>query len=210
MLIPKTTEEKLTLFKERFDDAKGGNSIEHELFQKRLDQYNGTHELTTPKGGEAKKATIVRPVTDELIEGQITSSYPLPKIEPRRQSLKGRERARKIEAMLTAEHKRMSYQYIHDEDERSTKIFGGNIQQVDWDNTKYTHDHVGEVCVRNINPMQFEPQEGITDIHELDYYFFTEEDTAERIFEKYGIPHELLTQKDNEKLEHHFCQYVNN
>ena len=125
--------------------------------------------------------------TKELIESAIDSNIPLPKVEPVIKSDNNIRLARTIEAMLANEIKRIKFDGLNDIDERTTKIMGGDVALVEWNNAIKTHRTVGDLSVRLIEPIRFTPQPGIYDIDRMDYIFLDFEDTKENIKRIYGI-----------------------
>ena len=75
-------------------------------------------------GGE--DADVVWNFTMELIESQIDSYIPQPKVTPKRPMEKNKRLAAVIEDMLKNEIDRMPFEYLNDEDERTVKTLGGS------------------------------------------------------------------------------------
>lgn len=153
----------------------------HKLMDEGKQQYNGTLQ---PDSGASVKT--VYNFTKELIESAIDVTVPMPRVEPIKKNEKNMRLARTIEAMLVNEVKRINFNPINDLDERNTKITGGDVLLVEWDNNIKTNDHVGDISIRVIDPLRFTPQPGVTEISRMDYFFLDFEDTKEKIKETYG------------------------
>lgn len=132
-----------------------------------------------------KSAMIVYNMTQELIESQIDSSIPQPKVKPQRPTEKTIRNAAIIEDMLRNQSDRLPFELMNDEDERTVKIMGGSMFLVEWDNTVKTHDTVGDISVRLINAKQFIPQQAVYETRYMDYLFLTFDDTKSRIKKRY-------------------------
>ena len=136
----------LHIWQERYEKAKTEFEEHVAQMKKNQAQYDGT--LMPDKGKEVK---VIYNFTKELIESAIDSSIPYPKVEPRVKSEKNEELARKIEAMLVNEVKRINFDTLNDLDERTTKIMGGNVALVEWNNRIKTHSTVGDIDVRLVS-----------------------------------------------------------
>ena len=87
--------------------------------------YKGTREIYNSKGKKSdKQKTSVRKVAFELVEAQVDSYIPQPKVT----SIKGNEnRAQIIEHYLQNELVRLPFAEINDEQSRTTCIAGGSL-----------------------------------------------------------------------------------
>lgn len=125
-------------------------------------------------------------ITYELIESQVDSKIPQPKVTPAKVTERTKRNARVIEAMLKCQNDRLPTEYLNDEDERTVRIMGGSGYLIEWDNFIRTHDTVGDISIRLINATQIYPQHGVTNLDDMDYFFVTFENTKSRIKEQYG------------------------
>ena len=96
--------------------------------------YNGTNTI---KGSNTKSAKYVRNVISEIIEAEVDSSVPMPKVSAKRPD--DEDRAATIEAFLKNELDALPFEKINDMDERTTPIQGGDFFLVEWDNKRRTH-----------------------------------------------------------------------
>ncbi|MBC5648264.1 hypothetical protein [Christensenella tenuis] len=173
---------RLREFRQKYETAYAAYGKEREAFFRRRAQYEGDHTIC---GG--KDADVVWNFTMELIESQIDSYIPQPKVTPKRPTEKNKRLAAVIEDMLKNELDRMPFEYLNDEDERTVKTLGGSAYLVEWDNALRTHDTVGGLNVRLLDPTEFVPQEGVCFLPYMDYLFLMFEDTKERLSERYGV-----------------------
>lgn len=179
--MPKQIDDKLLKFQSYFQQALAAYD-EKAMYKQRQEQYDGTKEI----GAGMKKATTVYNITQELIESQIDSSIPTPKVTPKNPTPKTLQNAQNIQSMLMGVIDNLPFENINDEDERIVKINGGSSYLVEWDNSVRTHDTVGDVSVRLTNTKQLIPQENVTELRYMDRFFITFDDTKERIRTRYG------------------------
>lgn len=191
---------KLSLWQQRYDRAKNEFDDKKRQMKKNQAQYDGT--LQPDKGAEV---TTIYNFTKELIESAIDPTIPYPKVEPQIKTEENIELARKVEAMLVSEIKRMNFEPFNDLDERITKAMGGDVALIEWNTRIKTHNTVGDIDIRLIKPTRFVPQDGIFDIDHMDYYFLEFEDTKQNIERIYEVnvdsettdPEEVETQPDD-------------
>lgn len=176
--------------------------------------YKGTRPIYSSDGRRAnKKKTSVRKVTFELVEAQIDTTIPQPKVT----SIKGNiNRAQTIEHYLKNELDRLPFEEINDEQSRMTPIAGASLFLVEWDNSIKTRNTVGKLVVRNLSPHEIVPQPGVYKIQEMDYIFIKLLQTKIYIKERYGkdVTDEGNTDQNdpsnNEELVTHNYVYYKN
>lgn len=151
--------------------------------------YRGTHKIDRTRGStsknEPKDATTVRNVVAEIIEAEVSSDIPTPKVTPQHQE--DEQLAKTIEDYLRDEIDRLPFERINDQDERTTPVHGGDLFLVEWDNTAMTHTTRGALSVSLLHPKQFIPQPGVYEIPDMDYFFVQLAQTKDYIKKKYGV-----------------------
>ncbi len=153
-------------------------------------------EALTP-GDKTTETPHVRNICSEIIEAQVNSALPAPKVVPRRQ--KDEKLAKLIEDMLRNELDRMPFEELNDMMERTVPIQGGAAFLVEWDNTKRTHRTVGEVVCSVVHPKQIVPQDGVfTGIEDMDHIILKIPQTKESIFARYGVSVEAESESEPE------------
>ncbi len=164
----------------------------------RQEIYLGSSRLISRVKGDRKtKAAHVRNLTAELIEAQVNSSIPQPKVTAKRKEDEGK--ARLIEDMLRNELDRLPFEQLNDMMERTVPIQGGACFLVEWDNRKRTHTTVGELAVTAVHPKQLIPQEGVTTgIQDMDYVILKLPQTKESLRKRYGVTLEELEQEEED------------
>lgn len=180
---------KLPMWQERLRRNSAAMREEFERMDKRTALYNGTREIEkTPdakSSREAALATGVRNIVAELMEAQVDSSFPMPKVTARRQEHE--ELAKTLEDFLRNETDRLPFEMLNDMDERITPIQGGDIFLVEWDSDRHTHETRGELCVSLLHPRQVIFQDGVNEINDMDFIIVQMGMSKKHVKEKYGV-----------------------
>lgn len=176
--------------------------------------YKGTRAIVDSKGHKAdKEISSVRKVSFELIESQTDVSIPQPRVVSVRGNV---NRAQAIEYYLKNELERLPFIEINDEQERISKIMGGAIFLVEWDNSIKTRNTIGKLNVRNIHPNDIVPQPGVFKIQDMDYIFLRMLESKLDIKHRYGIDvsdeanSEQNDETHNDDLVTHYYVYYKN
>lgn len=181
--------ERLALWQGRLEQ----NDIRYEAERHKMDRREALYlgsRATNPLVSTARftntQTPHVRNICAELIESQVDSSIPAPKVTPVRPQ--DEQLAKIIEDMLRNELDRLPFEEINDLMERTVPIQGGGCYLVEWDNTERTHTTVGELTVTPIHPKQVVPQDGVyTGIEDMDYIILKLPQTKEYIWRRYGV-----------------------
>lgn len=186
---------KLQFFQTLFNEAQTATSELHEKLKRHLDQYKGSKEIDN----SPTEAEVVRNITYELIESQVTSYIPNPSVHSKMFSDRKERNAKSIETMLRNKRDELPYEELNDIDERYNPIYGGSIWLVEWDNAITTHNTVGDIKVSCLSPRHFFGQPNIYKIRDMEYCFITFETTKEDIERKYDVSIKLLEETENEE-----------
>ena len=185
---PKQTE-KLVKWQNRYYEAKQKYSAEISDMKTYENLYNGSREVNRNpnKGGgvAGKKAINVRNITYELIETQVDSSIPYPKVIPIHEE--DEEQAKVIEMALQNVIREIKLEKINDVSERVVPVQGGDFMHVEWDNTKGYHCTLGGISISERHLKNVIPQPGVTEIEDMDYIFIEVAQTKEFVKRKYGV-----------------------
>ena len=150
--------------------------------------YDGTREVSSNpnKNYGAKDVAInVRNIAYELIESQVDSSIPMPKVTAIHEG--DEDLARSIEKALVNKVKMLKLSILNDQMERVVPVQGGDFFLVEWDNNLGFHANYGDVNVKEMNPHQVIPQPGVTTIEDMDYIFVQTAQTKDAVKKKYGV-----------------------
>ncbi len=161
--------------------------------------YDGTRiSQNDPNGGRkaVRKSSNVRNIVYELIESQVDSTVPMPRVEAIHEEDK--DLARNIEAVLRHEISLQSLQELNDLQERTVPIEGGSLWLVEWDPAAGTHCNLGDVKVTELHPKQVIPQPGVYELERMDYVFVQLAQTKEYIKERYGVDVSLAGEEQPE------------
>lgn len=177
--------ELLTLWRDRYARSEAAFAAERARMDERERLYAGERAIESANlsSSTAKAATHVRNIIAELIEAQVDSGLPQPKVTARRQQ--DEPLAALIEDMLRNEMNRMDFEAMNDMQERTALIQGSSLFLCEWDQPKDTKP--GELAVSILHPSAFLPQEGVIDgIEGMDYFFFSVPRTRETLRRRYG------------------------
>ncbi len=185
--MAKKNKARLALWQGRLAANESAYSGEVALMDRREKLYLGDDSIKAMVKGERKESTPhVRNICAELIESQVNSSIPQPKVTACRK--KDEAKAKLIEDMLRNELDRMPFELLNDMMERTVPIQGGAAFLVEWDNTKRTHTTIGELTVSAVHPKQIVPQDGVySGIEDMDYIILKLPQTKEYIQRKYDV-----------------------
>ena len=178
---------KLDLWQGRLRRNDAAYSAEEARMDRREELYQGSdHIAPLTDKARKKKTPHVRNICAELIESQVDSNIPQPKVTPVRKE--DEWRAALIEDMLRNELDRMPFEQYNDIMERTVPIQGGAAFLVEWDNTQRTNATVGELAVSTLHPKQLVPQDGVyTGIEDMDYIILKVPQTKGYIKSRYGV-----------------------
>ncbi len=178
---------KLRMWQERLGRSERAYEGERARMDGREALYRGTRDIKPIVTGErTSKTPHVRNICAELIEAQVSSSIPQPKVTARRRQ--DEDKAKLIEDMLRNELDRLPFEQLNDMMERTVPIQGGGAFLVEWDNTRRSHATVGELAVSGLHPKQIVPQDGVfTGVENMDYIILKIPQTKGFIRRRYGV-----------------------
>ena len=182
MNIPKDASRR-AYFASLFEAAVSAYSGALEEMARCREQYEGSPLLD----GSAEPASAVRNITYELIESQVSSDIPSPKVDP---SSYSRERARNalaVERLCAQLRRRLPMEEFNNRDERNTYIYGGSVWLVEWDESRGGHRYHGDVRLTCISPEEFIPQPGMTELADMDYCFLLQTTTRSELCRRFGV-----------------------
>lgn len=196
------TAQKRQKWQERLSKAKSSYQAELDKMDGRLEYYNGTHKVRNADGSASKKEALnVRNIVYELIESQVDSTVPQPRVTALHEEDK--ELAKKLEALLANEARRLHFKEMNDLQERTVPIQGGDFWHVEWDPQGGFHCTLGALTVTERNPRQVIPQPGIYDVEKMDYLFVLISQSKQAIKRRYGVEVQDDTETDPEARSNH-------
>lgn len=188
---------RLEFFAELYENAKNNYSEALELYDRHMKQYRGSTEID----GSSESALTVRNITYEIIESQVSSSIPHPKVDAACYSERSNRNSQSVERLLASIRDKLPYEEMNDIDERYTYIYGGSVWYVEWDNTQKLGREVGGVKLYCLSPTSFIPQPGISAIEDMEYCFLKFTSTRGELMRRYGIDEESLELLDYDLSE---------
>ena len=154
-IAPSPIDKKRDKWRNKLENARIAYASTLAEISKNQAVYEGTREVNgNPNTGlKAKDVSInVRNIAYELIESQVDSSIPMPKVTAIHEGDEGL--ARSIEKALVNKVKMLKLSIINDQMERVVPVQGGDFFLVEWDNNLGFHSNYGDVNVKEMNPRQ--------------------------------------------------------
>jgi len=178
--------QEMVLWQERFSKAEKEIMPERDRMTRRERIYLGDHAVKN-KSGEWKsgEALYVRNVAMELVEAQVDSSIPAPKVTALR--AEDEELAEIIEDMLRDVMDRQPMERINDEAERVCPIQGGHGLLATWLTNASGKGWMGDLKISMLHPTAVLPQPGVYEVADMDYIFTETPMTKRQIEREYGV-----------------------
>lgn len=199
----KQDEKKLRLWQDRLTAAENAIEGERARMQKREKLYEGDHTIYGTGGraqadgeGGISEATHVRNVCFEMVETQVDSTIPSPKVTAVRPE--DEELADIVENLLRDVLDRLPMERINDEGERISPVQGGHGLLVDWLDSVSGRDWLGDLRVQLMHPRCIVPQAGVYQVADMDWVFIKTPQTKRQIRVNYGVELEDENESDPE------------
>ena len=177
---------KLQNWQSKYDDAKTKYDAVLKDMNVNEDYYEGSKSVYGPNklSVAPKQAINVRNIVYELIESQVDTSVPMPKVTAIHEE--DEELANRIEKFLENEVRTLGFKAMNDLQERIVPVQGGDFFLIEWDSTKGTHCTIGDLAVSTIHPRNVIPQPGVVDVDKMDYIFTRTSQTKEYVKLRFG------------------------
>jgi len=172
----------------RLQNSKFQYEKELSNMKKYQEYYEGTRKVQPDANrgvDPSKLATNVRNIVYELIESQVDSSIPMPRV--RAIHAEDDELAKKMERFLENKVRTCGLTLINDAEERTVPIAGGDYYFVQWDQNRGLHSEIGDIKVSELHPKKVLPQTGVIDFDDMDYFFIQELMTKQTVKRVYGV-----------------------
>lgn len=147
--------------------------------------YNGTREIRKNGQVAKKKAGNVRNIAYELIESEVDTTIPMPRVEAVHEE--NQDLAKNIEDMIRTLIKRQRFSSMNDLQERTAPIHGGTFWHVEWDPHGGSHCVLGDVVVSDRHPKMVIPQPGVYDMRDMEYFFLQLPQPKGYLERRYGV-----------------------
>ena len=178
------TENRRAFFSDLYENAR--QSLQEQI--EKLDLWHQQYKGSPKIDGSTEEACAVRNITYEIIESQVDSNIPAPKVDPKRYSEHSDRCAKSIERLCAQLRERLPFEALNDIDERYAYIFGGSVWLVEWDDCGGDAEDAGDVKISCLSPEDFIPQPGIYRIDDMEYCFLRYTTTRDELCRRYGAP----------------------
>lgn len=176
----------LDFWQERYRLSDAAYAAEKSRMTRREDIVEGSHDILGPDGTLAKKkATHVRNVAFEIIETQVDSNIPQPKVTAIREE--DEPLAKIAEDLLRNLLDRLPMERINDEAERVCPIQGGMALMLEWFSQASGRGWMGDLKLTLLHPRKVIPQDGIDQVADMDYIFTDEYVTKKQVKRRFGV-----------------------
>ena len=180
---------KLDEWKSKYQKSKDAYADQLNRMQNQASLYDGdafTRRSRKLGGGvSSKESENVRNIVYELLETEVDSSIPMPKVTAIHEE--DQEQAQIIEQMLLNEIRLLRFKEMNDVSERQTIVQGGDWYHAEWDSRKGYHCTMGGLEINERDPQTVIPQAGVNDPDKLDYIFLQISMTKDAVKRKYGV-----------------------
>ena len=178
-----TNLKRLSFFKDLYTDAKRAYAEKCDELDVYMEQYQGSDIID----GSHERASTVRNITYEMIESQVSSDIPPPKVDAACYSEKRDRNAKTIERLLMSVRDRLPYEEMNDIDERYTYIYGSSVWYAEWDNSEALGKETGSVKLHCLSPKCFIPQPCVASIDDMEYCFLEFITSVGELSRKYSL-----------------------
>ncbi|MBE6689835.1 MAG: hypothetical protein E7590_00955 [Ruminococcaceae bacterium] len=194
MEIPKG-DDRLAFFQELLNRSNAARDDAFNDIEKWRKQYTGDPAID---GGE--KAKVVRNITYELIESQISTHIPAPRVDAKVYSERNDRGAKSIERLCATIRNDLPFERLNDQDERNTFVDGASVYLVEWDESIRTHSECGGVRVTVLEADGLYPQPGIYEIRDMDWVILRFQSTKDEIIAKYHVAPDVAEEAENDAI----------
>jgi hypothetical protein len=187
---------RIAFFSRLYEEAKNTLSPERERMERHAAQYKGDSSID----GSTERASATRNITYELVESQVSSDIPGPRVTARSYSEDKERLAHAIERLCISVRDELPFEDMNDMDERYTYVLGGSVWLVEWDGSIERDGARGGVRVSCISPLDFFPQPGLYRVEDMEYCFLRFDTTREDMIRRYGIDRERAALAESERV----------
>ena len=194
MKIPKNTD-RLTFFRNLYQRSRDKQAPLYERLEKHRAQYKGSRAID----GSHTAASVVRNITYELIESQVSTLIPTPAAEAREYTEQNDLCAKAIEHLCASLRRALPFEKLNDMDERYTYIYGGSVWFVEWDASLSKNGEEGGVRISCLSPLDFVPEPGVYEIEDMEYCFLRFDSSPAEIARRYELSEKDLCRLSDEE-----------
>lgn len=181
-MIPNKKEERLAYFSALYEAARTARASEEEKLRRHMEQYLGSDEID----GSTVRATAVRNITYEIVEGELSAEIPAPRVSACRFGEQGERNAATVEHLCNRSRDELPFERLNDMDERYTAIYGGSVWLVEWDAAEASDGRSG-IRVHCLSPLDFIPQPDMPEVEDMEYCFLRQATPRRELPRRFGI-----------------------
>lgn len=185
MTIPKERGARLAFFDALQRESAARRDFAFAALPLHRAQYKGAAAMPDARG-ERDTRGMVRNITYELIESQVSVSIPSPRVEAGREGEGAAENARRVEELCRLLRNRLPLEKLNDLDERLTYIYGASVWLAEWDSTLRNGRERGGVRLSVFSPEDFFPQPGVFEVEDMDYLILRYHATRDELWARFG------------------------
>ncbi|MBQ2686344.1 MAG: hypothetical protein IJF55_01250, partial [Clostridia bacterium] len=203
----KIPENRLEFFQSLLKSSIAGRDGAFDNISRWYDQYRGDKRQSS-----GVDASVVRNITYELIESQVSTEIPIPRVRAYNWSEDNERLARRCELLLKNVRDSLPLERLNDIDERYTYIFGGSVFYLEWDEDERREGVKGRVRINVLNPECFIGQPGVYEIDDMEYCFIRFNTPISEIEKRWGLGEgadSLLERADDLSAVVNICFYRN-
>lgn len=175
-------------FKELYRKSRDKQAALYEKLERHRAQYKGSRSID----GSSVSASVVRNITYELIESQVSTLIPTPAAEAKHYSEQSDRCAKAIEYLCASLRRELPFEKLNDIDERYTYVYGGSVWFVEWDASLARGTAKGGVRLSCLSPLDFVPEPGVYEVDDMEYCFLRFDASPADLSRRYGVPLERL------------------
>ncbi len=177
----------LAFFSDLYEYAKSRYLPILDKMEENMAQYGGSKRID----GSYEEASVVRNITYELIEGEISSEIPMPHVSPYAYSEKWERNAKSAEELCTMLRHALPFEEMNDKDERYTYIYGGSVWYLEWDDLLPFGSQRGGVRISCLPPKNLIPEPYVAEIADMEYCFLRFNTTRDELRRRYHVSEEV-------------------
>ena len=176
--------DRLSYFKDLYRRSLDRQSALFDRLEQNRAQYKGSRAIDHSN----VPASVVRNITYELIESQVSTLIPSPAAEAKHYTEQNDRCAKAIEYLCASLRRELPFEKLNDMDERYTYIYGGSVWLVEWDSSLVKNGERGGVRLSCLSPLDFVPEPGVYDIEDMEYCFLRFDTSPADVSRRYGVP----------------------
>ena len=180
--------DRLSFFSALYRESRDRQSPLYERLTRHYEQYKGAKTLD----GAREDALVVRNITYELIESQVSTQIPAPAAEARYYTEQNDRNAKAIERLCSTLRRDLPFESLNDIDERYTYIYGGSVWFAEWDEEIERHGRHGGVRLHCLSPLDFVGEPGVYSIEDMEYCFLRFLSGKNDVCRRYGVSPDAL------------------